>query len=120
MALPTDVKVFAETLGPYDTVEFNVNATPLLESGEAISSYSVTVPTESSLLGLTVNTTGGYTTSITSNVIKFWLSIDVAHQTDSAFTTAGGVKLPLEISVTTDSTPARKKKRTVAVTVEAR
>ena len=119
MALPTDVKIFEEPLGPYDTVEYMIDASPLLEKFENIASYTVTLPTESSLLGLQIVTTGGYSTSIANNVITFWLAVNPVNQADLIFVGAG-VTVPIEVSIITTSVPARKRKRTIAVNVAVR
>lgn len=117
MAIPLGTKIFADIMDPYEVLDFQVNLAPLLESGEAIAAHSVTIPTESSLLGLTLNP-AGYSSSLASNVLKFWLSIALAEQANAAF--VNGAILPIEISITTNATPARKKQRTVAVTVQQR
>lgn len=119
MTLPTDVKLYLETLGPYDTVEYKIDVSPILESGEGVATYSLVLPTESTLLGLQLNTTGGYSTTLVNNIITYWLSISSGHQADSIFMGAG-VTMPIEVTVTTNSIPPRIKKRTVAVTVATR
>ena len=115
MAVPATASIFAEPMDPYEILDFEVGVASLLEVGETVSSYTVTLPTESSLLGLTINTTAPYATSITGNVIKFYLAVTVGEQANSAFT--AGVILPIEISVTTNAAAPRKKQRTVAVRV---
>jgi hypothetical protein len=118
MAVPSGAKIFEEPLDPYDVVDFQVDLNPLLETGESITAYTISVPTESSLLGLEVKTTDGYTTSLSSNIVQFWLGILLAEQANAAFNTSA--TLPIEISITTNSVPARKKQRTVAVVVKQR
>jgi hypothetical protein len=115
MAVPADAQVFEEPLDPTDIVDFEIDLGPLLETGEAIASQTVTVPTESSVLGLEIKTTGGYSTILTGNILRIWLGVLVGEQQNAAFAT--GVTLPIEITVTTDSTPPRRKQRTVAVQV---
>lgn len=115
MAVPTEAKIFLEPLDPLDITDFEINLAPLLESGEGIASQTVSLPTESTLLGLEVKTTGGYATSLTGNILRIWLGIMPAEQGNAAF--ASGVILPIEVVVNTNSTPPRKKQRTVAVKV---
>lgn len=115
MAVPAEAKVFTEALDPADIVDFSVDLNPLLEGGETIVSHTETVPTESAVLGLQIKTTGGYATTLSAGILKFWLGVLLAEQNNTAF--VDGVTLPIEITITTNSTPARVKQRTVAVKV---
>jgi hypothetical protein len=115
MAVPAEAKVFAEALDPADIVDFEIDLSPLLEGAETIATHTETIPPESALLGLEFKTTGGYATSLTGNILRIWLGIADAQQSNAAFAT--GVTLPIELTITTNSTPARKKQRTVAVKV---
>ena len=115
MAVPADAKVFEEPMDPTDIVDYEIDLGPLLETGEVVATHTETVPTESVLLGLEIKTTGGYITTLTGNILKIWLGVLLAEQANSAF--VDGVTLPIEITITTNSTPLRKKQRTVAVKV---
>jgi len=115
MAIPAGAKQFTETMDPFDVLDFEVDISTQLQQGEGATSATLSIPTESTLLGLTINTTGGYTTTLIGNILRFYLSIILQEQANSAF--AGGVSLPLEISIITNSVPARKKQRTVVVRV---
>lgn len=118
MATPADAKIFLEPLDPHEILDYSINLAPLLEAGETISAHTVVACPESVLLGLEVKTTGGYATTLTSNVLKFYLGIATVEQANAMFNT--GVTLPLEISITTNAVPPRKKQRTVAVRVVQR
>lgn len=115
MAIPAEAKIFLEPLDPTDITDFQLNLSGLLESGESIASQTLSVPTESSLLGLEIKTTGGYVTTLAANILTIWLGILIAEQGNAAF--VAGVTLPIEITVITNSTPPRKKQRTFAVKV---
>lgn len=115
MAVPSDAKIFAESIDPYDIVDYEIDLAPLLEVGEDVASHTLTIPTESALLGLEIKTTGGYTTNLNANILRFWLGINAIEQGNAAF--VNGVILPIEVSITTNSTPLRRKKRTVALKV---
>lgn len=119
MALPKNVQVFTEPMDPYDILDYEVDVTSLLQSGESVTSYTVSLPTESSLLGLEILTTAPYSTSITGNVIRFYLGVIGAEQANAAFSGEGAV-LPIEISINTNTNPPRRKQRTVAVVVRQR
>ena len=118
MATPDTAKIFEETLDPYDVLDFEVDVAPLLEVGEGVASYELSLPTESTLLGLEILTTDGYVTTMESNIIRFYVGIELAEQANPAF--VAGATLPIEVNVTTNSVPPRKKQRTVAVTVVQR
>lgn len=118
MAIPQGVKIFTDELDPYDILDFKINLAALLEGGETISGTPVlALPTESTLLGLEIKTTNGYATSLSSNVIKFYLGVIDAEQNNTAFD-GEGVLLPIKVTVTTNSVPPRRKQRTVAVRVK--
>ncbi len=118
MTIPVGTKVFAESMDPFDIVDFQVDLQDLLEQGENIATAVLTLPTESSLLGLTINTSGGYSTTLISKTLKFYLSVTDSEQSNAVF--SAGVILPIEVRVVTDSIPARKKQRTIAVQVVQR
>lgn len=115
MAVPAEAKVFTETMDPTDIVDFEIDIAPILETGEGVTTHTEAIPTESALLGLQIKTTGGYATSLTGTILRIWLGISSAEQANAAF--VDGVTLPIEITITTNSTPPRVKQRTVAVTV---
>ena len=117
MAIPSSTTVWTQSMDPYDIVDYIIDCSKMLEEGENISTYTVSLLAEASLLGLTINNSGGYsTTLISGNRIRVWLSILPAEQSNPIFVNA--VTLPLEVTITTSSTPPRRKQRTVAVTVQ--
>ena len=116
MAIPTTATTWADTMDPSDLVDYTVDFANVLDVGESISTYTITPLSESTLLGLTVNTTGGYSNSLVGSKITMWLSIASANQSDAAFSGAG-TSLPIEVAIVTNSTPPRKRQRTVVVKV---
>lgn len=110
MALPASVKVWKETMDPYDLVDFKVNLATLVAENEEIASFTVTT----NGYGLTIGT-GIYSPTVIAKQLTIWLSIDPAFQNDPKF--LKGITIPLEVTITTDSTPPRRKQRTVAVKV---
>lgn len=117
MAIPVNALVWPETMDPYDVVDYTVDVSNLLSS-DSVSSFTIVPYTESTLLGLEVGT-GSYAPSITGNIITVWLQVNVANQANPAFDGAGA-SLPLELSITTNSSPARKRQRTLVVKVAQR
>lgn len=118
MAIPATALVWAESMDPYDVVDYAVDCTAILDEGENIASYTVVPYAESTLLGLTTGT-GAYATSLSGKILTIWLSVQAAKQEDPAFLGAG-TSLPISLSITTSSTPARKKQRTLVVKVQQR
>lgn len=120
MAIPATTLVFEETMDPYDITDYVVDTSDLLENLEAVDDFTINIVAESALLGLTLGT-GSRAPSIdgTNKLITMWLSVDDAQQQNSQFSGAG-VVLPIEVNITTNSVPSRRKQRTVAVRVVQR
>lgn len=114
MAFPATTKVWEESMDPYDVVDYKVDLNPLLSEDESIVSYTVEPLTESELYGLDIGTSA-YASELNLGELTIWLSIASDHQADVVF--ANGITLPIEISIITNSAPARKRQRTVAVRV---
>lgn len=108
--------VWEHSIDPYDVSDFSVDCTGILEEGEAIANFSLVTLAQSELLGLQIKSGAGYSPVINGNVITMWLGILESEQGNPAFSGAG-VTLPLELNITTNSVPARKKQRTLAVRV---
>jgi hypothetical protein len=115
MAIPSTAPVAAQPMDPYDLIEYAIDCSNLLASGENISTWTVTALPETTLLGLQIQTTAGYAASLSGKIITIWLNVITAEQGNPAFTT--GVVLPFELSFTTSNNPARKKQRTFGVRV---
>lgn len=125
MAVPPKAIQFTDQNGdvvahdPYDRVDYLLNLdgiTGILENGEAVASYTISVTAEAAALGLTVST-GAWAPSQPSGAqILFWLEVDSGFQSNAAFD-GEGVDLGVEISVTSDSVPARRRQRTCAIRV---
>ena len=114
MAIPANVQIWAEPLDPYDVMDYTIDVSSLLE-GFGVASYTVQPTAEAALLGLQVGTSA-YATTISGNVIRVWFNVALANQNDFQTET----QLPVEVSLTTTSSPARKKQRTVVLKVVQR
>lgn len=117
MAIPKTAFVWDDTMDPYDVVDYKVDVSTLLQSGESVDSYTIVAPAESVLAGLTIGT-ASYASTISGNMITMWLSIASAKQLDAIFDT--GVNLPVELSISTNSSPPRKRQITLVVKVAQR
>lgn len=122
MPNPPNAKAFAQPMDPSDIRDYEVvlsqgtDVTSFLDPAEGVASFTVALSAEAVAAGLTIKTEGGYATSITDTTIRFWLEVDAGSQGSTAFD-GNGLALGIVITVTTNSTPARKKQRTVIVNV---
>lgn len=113
MAIPPTTVVWPEPMDPYDVTDYTVDVSNLLQPDEKMASYTLSLPAESLLLGLTLGV-DDYASTVEGNVIRMWLS--TSKPNDTAFDNAG-VTLPIELTVTTSSRPARRRQRTLGVKV---
>ncbi|RZK45224.1 MAG: hypothetical protein EOO61_00780 [Hymenobacter sp.] len=103
-------------MDPYDVVDYTVDVTNLLETGETVASYTISPTAEAALLGLALGI-NEYGSTISNNVIRIWIS--TTKPNDTAFD-GTGVTLPIELTVMTNAQPPRKKQRTLGVKVAQR
>ena len=89
---------------------------PLLAEDEDIASYTLTLYPEAVALGLNIKTGGGYDPSNTVDTIKIWFDVDAGEQLNAEYDGAGA-ELAMELTVNTTSVPARKRQRTIILTV---
>lgn len=118
MAIPPTAVKFAGTLDPQEELDFAINCVGLLEAGETIASYTLTVLAEAVALGLTIMSGGGRNHALNDSDagIDLWLTIAPGFQANAAFDGAG-TPLPLHVQFETDSSPARTRERTFLVQV---
>lgn len=118
MATPPTAFEFAEGLDPHEELDFVVPCDNRLETGEEIASYTLTLLAEATALGLTIMSGDGRDHQrIESNrSIELWLEIADAYKTNAAFEGAG-VSLPMEVTIVTNSSPARTRQFTALVPV---
>lgn len=102
--------IWEQTMDPQDIVEYKVECEPLLEVGESIDSFSLSLPAESTLFGLELGT-GAREASLTGTVVTMWFSFD-------GTPVPSPVTLPIEITIVTDSIPSRTKQRTLGLKVD--
>jgi len=121
MAIPPTAFRWTQAMDPADTVDYVVEvggASGLLDipAGEGIASYTLTLGAEAVALGLTIGTGGYAITQPTSTSYRIWFSINISYQSNAAFDGAGSA-LPLVLKITTDSSPARIRERTLLLQV---
>jgi len=129
MAHPLTATSLPRTIDPYDIERFTIEITrddgvtpidpanpPLLDHGEDIASYTVTVTAEGGAAGLGIKEGGGYAITLLDDIVELYFEVAADMQSDPMFDGAG-VSLPVELSLTTTATPPRKKQKTVLVKV---
>lgn len=121
MPIPPNTYVFEYEMDPKDLVDFTIEGSsfdkPILEPGETIASFTLTLGAESAALGMELGS-GSYLATVTNDEtgVKFWSEFYSGFYEHASFTDPG-VTLPLELYITTSSTPPRKYQRTVAIKV---
>ncbi len=118
MAIPPTATAFSQGIDPHEELDFIIPCGPVLEADEEINSYTLTPLAEAVALGLTIMSGGGRDHNLieSNRSILMWLEIDDAHKTNPAFDGAG-VRLPMEVTIVTNSNPARTRQFTALVPV---
>jgi hypothetical protein len=118
MAIPPTAKSFGRVLDPHEEKDYGINLGLLLQPGEEIDSYELTLLPEAVAAGLEIMEGEGrdHALFLDNTGVKFWLTIADEEKTNAIFDGAGA-SLPLEITVVTDSTPPRTRQRTFLATV---
>jgi len=124
MPLPKNAQKLVTQLDPNDiqkyAAQFGVQVAsnePVLDNGETIASFTIQVAAESALFGLVIEQ-GSRLPALTNDAksVVFWVSIDPAMRSNSAFN-GDGVLLGVEITLITSSVPYRQIQRTAVVQV---
>lgn len=121
---PASAVTFAGFLDPNEEMDFILNCSSILEVGEEIASYTLTLLSEAVALGVTIMSGSGRDDALITGssefddntAVKLWLEIDDAYKTNAAFNDPG-TSLGMEITIVTNSVPARTRQRTALVKV---
>ncbi len=115
--MPASPSTWQRVLDPADVADFVIQlGNGLLEPGEAFTSYTLALSAEAVALGLEVGT-GAYAPASDGQTISVWFSIAAAFQGNAAYE-ASGVTLLMELTLNTNSTPARRWQRTLGLKVQ--
>jgi hypothetical protein len=116
MAIPTTAVSIGQIMDPKEELDFAIDVAGLLEVGENVASYTLSVFAEAVALGLAIMSGSGRNAfySLVTKKVSFWLAIDVGNQSNVAYDGAGA-SLGLLLTIITDATPARTRQRTVVV-----
>jgi hypothetical protein len=123
MPIPAAAVRFTQIMDPSDILDFHVAVSqggsdaippPILLFGESIASLQLAVTAESAAVGLQIKSGGAYPApAVTAaNTITFWTAVAPEMQTSPIFD-GDGVEVALELVITTNNSPPRRKQRTL-------
>ena len=116
MAIPSTAFKWSRSMDPTDLVDYEVDLAGILEEGEVIGSYTLSVLSEGVLLGFNIESANGYSPQLIDNTrVKMWFSITDSERSNPLFNS--GVSIPIELTINTTSSPSRRLQRTLVVTV---
>lgn len=122
MPIPPNAHSLGPAMDPADVVDYELELGPdggsdaLLEDGEQVDDWTLTLSAEAVALGLTLGTGDYAPVQPTPTSFRFWFSVDAMLQDDSAFDSAGS-SLAMELTIETDSMPPRTRQRTLILQV---
>lgn len=122
MPLPPNTHHFTRPLDPYDIEVYvadlkrGLDADALLGPNESVDEFTLSLHPEAVLAGLIIATDEGRATTISGAQLRLWLKVDSAMIGNPLFA-GSGVTLGLELRVSTNASPARRKRRTLSVQV---
>lgn len=121
MTIPANAFIWDAVMDPTDQVEYIIDLAdatkPMLEASEIIASYTLTLLSDAVAVGLTIGTGTRSPVLINGNTaIKVWFEVDNAYWSNAAFN-GDGSKLPMELTVTTSTSPSRRRQRTLVLKV---
>lgn len=121
MAIPSSAVAISQTMDPSDQIDILIPCGPLLESGETVASYTLTVLAESAALGFEIMSGGGRDHALLTGDtdILAWIEIDDLEEAATEWD-GDGTACAIEVEIVTDSTPARTRQRTITITVKQR
>ncbi|QTH22017.1 hypothetical protein HRJ34_00285 [Rhizorhabdus wittichii] len=118
MTIPPNTTIFGPYADPRDVANWRISATGLLEADEWIDTIELVLGAEAVAAGLVIMEDAGREPVVVDDgrAVQIWLSVVEEMQLDPMFDGAG-VLLPIEITIETNSIPARTWQRTIAVRV---
>lgn len=130
MVLPPNAKVWTQEMDPADVIDYQATLSGvdgLLETGEQIGTFTLTMSPEGAALGVTISAggvgEGGAAPALfdplggsSNTAVKLWLYVDEEFQADPAFEGSGS-SIGITLTVHTNSSPARTRQRTLVVKV---
>ena len=120
MALPKDPVRLGEAMDPAEVLDFVFDLAGVLDAGEAIDDFALTMSAEGAALGVAIETGARAPLPIEDGrAVQIWFGVAPAMQGDAAFA-GDGISVGVELRATTTATPARVRERTFALTLRQR
>ena len=119
MAIPEDAFVIAYSMDPEDIVDFTINMTDftdaIFQDGEVVDTFSLVVGAEGAALGVTLGTGSYLAAKVNADTgIRFWPMVDSGYWDDPAWDDSGTL-IPIEATMSTNSSPPRQFQRTLVI-----
>lgn len=112
---------WTEPMDPGESLDYRMKfaegASPLLEDGELIETYTIALSPQAIALGLTIESSAPKEPQLVNgNEIALWFSIEPEFRSDPAFD--GGITFTMTVTIVTDANPSRTRERTFSLTVK--
>ena len=120
MAQPSAPFEFKVPMDPAELLDFEIklrDSPQLLEVDEQYTDWTLTLYPEAAALGLQILVDPPYAPVTDGINITGWFQVLEADQENPIFD-GDGVKMDMELSITTDNVPPRKRQRTLRLTVK--
>ena len=121
MVLPNDPVLLDEPLDPAEVLDYVFDFSGLLEAGEVIDDFVLTMSAEGAALGISILADPDRVATLIEGdkAVQIWLAVDPALRSDAAFA-GDGIRVGVEMRATTNADPARTRERTFALVVRQR
>ena len=116
MPAPAAAVAHQAVMDPSDRVDYITRFGSLLEEGELISSVQLALYPEAAALGFTILEGTGFGPSIINDdSVLIWVEVADGMRDAPQFT--GGARMPIEFTIVTNASPARRFQRTMLILV---
>lgn len=122
MAVPLNAVGWVQPMDPTDLIDYEMDFLagdePMLEVGEGVTDYTLTLSPEAVTVGLEINEGGSYDHFLIdgNTAVRLWLSVVEEMREDDAFL-GEGVTVGVIATIDTNSFPPRRRQRTWALKV---
>lgn len=116
MAIPPTATKMGRILDPSDKKEEVLNCALILEPGERIASYTITLSAASLAAGMTIANSGGRQPALINEdtAIRIWALMDPS-QAENVVFDGVGITLDGKLHIVTDSSPSREDEQTFLI-----
>ena len=107
----------SHSIDPSDELDYVIDLSALLETGEQFTSVAIAVDAASAVLGFSIPTTGEYAlVEVDDSHIRIWPKISSIWQNNAIYS-ASGTTCKFEITAETNSAPSRTWQKSVQIPV---